>query len=132
MWISVSCYGLPPGDFFVGLGVQASKETARKRNLISYYPSGGVFVGPLLGPSVLRQGMKAEPNYFSSLALNITDIYSFFLSLYYYEINFNRKVNFETLFFPGKRWDFQHYCSITFERVMSTHVFYIHIRTHFV
>ena len=35
MWISVSCYGSTspppvPIDFCVGLGVQASKETARK------------------------------------------------------------------------------------------------------
>ena len=34
MWISVSCYGSTssplPGDFCVGLGVQASKETAQK------------------------------------------------------------------------------------------------------
>ena len=35
MWMSVSCYGSTspspsPGDFCVGLGVQASKETARK------------------------------------------------------------------------------------------------------
>ena len=38
MWISVSCYGSTspspsPGDFCVGLGVQASKETARKFKL---------------------------------------------------------------------------------------------------
>ena len=38
MWISVSCYGSTspspsPGDFCVGLGVQASKETARKLKL---------------------------------------------------------------------------------------------------
>ena len=30
MWISVSCYGLPHGDFCVCVGVQASKESARK------------------------------------------------------------------------------------------------------
>ena len=28
--MSVSCYGSTSGDFCVGLGVQASKETARK------------------------------------------------------------------------------------------------------
>ena len=32
VWISVSCFGSTPLKLFVGLGVQASKETARKLN----------------------------------------------------------------------------------------------------
>ena len=96
-----------PGDFCVGLGVQVSKETARK----------------------LKFNKLLESNYFSSLALNIFAQYyshlSFFFSLYYHEINFNSKVNFYPLLFlvslfHNKRWDFQQNCSITFERVMST------------
>ena len=44
----------PPGDFCVGLDVQASiKKLQENWNLISYYRSGGAFVGSLLGPSVL-------------------------------------------------------------------------------
>ena len=115
MWISVSCYGSTsppssspsPGDICVGLGVQASNETATK----------------------LKFNKLLEPNYFSSLALNIFAQYywhlSFFFSLYYHKINFNSKVNFYTLLFLvslflNKRLDFQQNCSITFERVMST------------
>ena len=30
VWISVSCFGSTPLKLFAGLGVQASKETARK------------------------------------------------------------------------------------------------------
>ena len=80
-----------------------------------------------------KGSLKAEPNYFSSLALNIFAQYwhlSFFFSLYYHEINFNSKVNFYTLLFlvslfHNKRWDFQQNCSITSERVMSTCVFVV-------
>ena len=74
MWISVSYYGSTspsPGDFCVGLGVQASKETARKLKFNKLL-SLSLKVGSLLGPSVLGKGsLKAEPNYFSSVALNI-------------------------------------------------------------
>ena len=57
---------LPPhsGDFCVDLGVQDSKETARKLKF-----------NKLLSLSLLDLYwnflLKAEPNYFSSLALNI-------------------------------------------------------------
>ena len=49
-----------PGDFCVGLGVQAGNETARKLKF-----NIPVFVGSLLGPSVLgKESLKDEPNYF--------------------------------------------------------------------
>ena len=49
-----------------------------------------------------KGSLKAEPNYFNSLALNIFAQYlhlSFLFSLCYHEIKFNSKVNFSTLLF---------------------------------
>ena len=55
MWISVSCYGFP-GDFCVGLGVHASKETARKLKFDKLLSLRWCLDGFLLGPSVLGKG----------------------------------------------------------------------------
>ena len=58
-----------PGDFCVGLGVQASKETARK---FKFNKPFSLSLLDLYWCLVLGKGsLKTEPNYFSSLALNI-------------------------------------------------------------
>ena len=72
MWISVSCYGLPPGDLCAGLkDVQASKETARKLKFNKLLSLRWCLCWIFIGTFCAWQGMNAEPNYFSSLALNI-------------------------------------------------------------
>ena len=60
----------PPLRYFcVGLGVQASKETARK---LKFNKLLSLSLLDLYWDLVLGKGsLKAEPNYFSSLALNI-------------------------------------------------------------
>ena len=56
MWISVSCYG----------------STSPLPQRLLCWPRCTGHYRSLLGPSVLGKGsLKAEPNYFSSLALNI-------------------------------------------------------------
>ena len=50
VWISVSCFGSTPLKLFVGLGVQASKETARKLKF------NKLLSGFLLRHSVLGKG----------------------------------------------------------------------------
>ena len=71
MWISVSCYGSTPGDFCVGLGVQASKETARKLKFYNLLSFQWYLCWIFIGTFCAWQGMKSKPIYFSSLALNI-------------------------------------------------------------
>ena len=130
---------LPAGNFCVGLGVQLSKKTARKfksNKLLSLrWCLWWIFIGIVC----TWQGMKAEPNYFSSLALNIfkvphsTDIIVFFFPCIISTARWIFKHYFLLVsLFHNKRWDFQHYCSITFGRVLSTSVFshytYIHVR----
>ena len=86
---------LPPEDFCVGLGVQASKETTRKLKFNKLLSVRRCLCWIFIGTFCTWQGMKAESNYFSSLALTFfkvlhsTDINSFFFSLYY----FNSKAN---------------------------------------
>ena len=47
---------LPRGNFCVGLGVQASKETGRKLKFDKLLSLGGVFDGFLVASSVLGRG----------------------------------------------------------------------------
>ena len=75
---------LPPLEFCIGLAVQASKETARKLKFNKLLSLRWCLCWIFIGTFCAWQGMKAEPNYFSSFALNIffqvlhsTDINSF-------------------------------------------------------
>ena len=105
MWISVSCYGSTPWGLLCRPRYTGQWKTARKLNLIGYYPSGVVFVGSLLGPSVLGKGWRLNQIISVPLpwtfvkVLHSADIYSFFFSLYHFKINFNSKGNFKTLLF---------------------------------
>ena len=65
---------LPPGDFCVGLGVQASKETARKLKFNKLLSLRWCLCWIFIGTFSVWQGMKALPNYFSALALNILKV----------------------------------------------------------
>ena len=71
VWISVSCFGSTPLKLSVGLGVQASKETAKTLRFSKLYPLGDVFDGFFYCNLLCLVRDKAELNYFSSLALNI-------------------------------------------------------------
>ena len=62
---------LPLGGLCVGLGVQASEETARKLKFNKLLSLRWCLCWIFIGTFFAWQGMKAEPNYFSSLALNI-------------------------------------------------------------
>ena len=71
VWISISCFGSTPLRRFVGLGVQASKETARKLKFSKLLSLRWCLWWIFIATFCAWWGMKAELNYFSSLALNI-------------------------------------------------------------
>ena len=56
LWISVSCFGSTPLKLFVGLRLQASKETARKLKFNKLLSLRWCLGGFLLRPSVIGKG----------------------------------------------------------------------------
>ena len=121
----------------VGLSVQASKETSRKLKFNKLLSLTWYLWWIFIGTFSTWQGMKAELNYFSSLALNIflrlhtiLTFIAFSLSCIISAARWIFNITFPGITFTNKRWDFN--CSSTFERVLSTCVFFtIHTYTQF-